>query len=83
MPIDDNTDAVLATVLAAAAQVFGRQVHHEDNLFDLGGDSITAVELVMRLAEDLGVVVDTADLVEAPDFETFARHLSVYGQHTF
>lgn len=78
---DKNNDSVLASVLAAAAEVFGRPVHPEDNFFDLGGDSITAVELVLRLTEELGLVADTADLVDAPDFGAFARDLGASAKH--
>ncbi len=35
--------------------------------FELGGDSVTAVRLVSRLEEELGVWIDVGDMFEDPN----------------
>ena len=40
--------------------------------FELGGQSINAVQIVTRIEEDLGIWVDIGDLFEDPDLDTFA-----------
>ncbi|WP_412543669.1 phosphopantetheine-binding protein [Longispora sp. K20-0274] len=41
--------------------------------FELNGQSISAVRIVARIEEELGVPVDMGDLFEDPDLETFVR----------
>jgi acyl carrier protein len=44
--------------------------------FELRGESISAVRLVSRVEDELGIVVDIADLFEEdPDLDTFVRHV--------
>jgi acyl carrier protein len=63
-----------AGVLALAARVLERaDVDPDADFFELGGDSLAAVELVDRLDEELGLIVDLADLFEAPNLGSFAR----------
>ncbi|MGW6899989.1 acyl carrier protein [Streptomyces sp. NPDC054919] len=63
-------------VLTAVSEVFGRQVVPEDDFFALGGDSITAVELSLRLEESLGVEVDVELVVSLPDLAALAAALA-------
>ncbi|MGW2250681.1 acyl carrier protein [Kitasatospora sp. NPDC001660] len=68
--------APIDAVLAAASEVFGRPAEPADDFFSLGGDSITAVELAVRLEELLGVEVDTELIVGLPDFAALAEALA-------
>nr|WP_166682389.1 acyl carrier protein [Streptomyces sp. 846.5] len=47
-----------------------------DDFFSLGGDSLTAVELVFRLEQDLGFQIDLPLLLDARNFQEFAEALS-------
>ncbi|MEU9130644.1 acyl carrier protein [Kitasatospora sp. NPDC048540] len=67
-------------VLAAASEVFGRRAEPTDDFFALGGDSITAVELTVRLEELLGTEVDTELIVGLPDFAALAAALAARAQ---
>jgi thioesterase domain-containing protein/acyl carrier protein len=56
---------------AAVAGIFGQvlgvdRVGAEDDFFELGGDSLTAVETLVGLSERFGVELSAADLLEAP-----------------
>ncbi|MBQ1050174.1 acyl carrier protein [Micromonospora sp. C51] len=65
-------EALLAEVLVAATEVFGKPVKATDNFFDLQGDSLHALELTARLADRLGVDVDLDVILEADDFASLA-----------
>lgn len=43
--------------------------------FDLQGQSISAVRIVARVEDELGVPVDVGLLFEDPDLATFTRHV--------
>ena len=51
-------------VLGAAA---GRR---EATFYDLGGQSMSAIRIVARIEDELGVTVDVAELLDDPDLET-------------
>jgi amino acid adenylation domain-containing protein len=56
-----------ATAARAFAQVLGLEpVGVEDDFFELGGDSLSAVELLVSLSDALGAELSAADLLEAP-----------------
>ena len=63
-------------VLIAASEVFGRAVVPEDDFFSLGGDSVTAVELSLRLEELLGAEVDVELIVDRPSLAALAEALA-------
>ncbi|MFD8144190.1 acyl carrier protein [Streptomyces sp. NPDC059708] len=67
--------APIDAVLTAAAEVFGRPAGPADDFFSLGGDSVAAVELAVRLEELLGVEVDTELVVGLPDLAALAAAL--------
>jgi acyl carrier protein len=71
--------AVLAHVLQAASAVFDRPVHAEDDFFGLGGDSLSAIELITRLEESLGFSVDDDIVFSADSFATMAAELASAG----
>lgn len=70
------SDTPIDKVLTAVSEVFGRPVVPEDDFFALGGDSITAVELSIRLEESLGVEVDVELVVNLPDLAALAAALA-------
>ncbi|SFP43393.1 Phosphopantetheine attachment site [Amycolatopsis arida] len=41
--------------------------------FELQGQSVSAVRIVARIEDEIGVMVDMGDLFEDPDLETFTR----------
>jgi acyl-CoA synthetase (AMP-forming)/AMP-acid ligase II len=62
-----------ALVASIWAQVLGVvQVFRDDGFFALGGTSITAVQVMGRLREQLGVSLSLAALFDAPDLAAFA-----------
>jgi acyl carrier protein len=69
-------DPILDSVLTAAAMVFGKPVRPCDSFFELGGDSIAAVELLVRIAAMLGREPDPDTLISAPDLAAFALVLT-------
>jgi len=64
---------ILAEVKRIAANVFARPVTEEDNFFDLGGDSVSAVALAIQLEESVGVALDPETIFEADNLSEFAR----------
>ncbi|MFF7472130.1 phosphopantetheine-binding protein [Streptomyces sp. NPDC008092] len=69
-------DTPIDTVLTAVSEVFGHPVTPEDDFFSLGGDSITAVELSIRLEERLDVDVDVELIVNVPHLAALAAALT-------
>jgi acyl carrier protein len=67
---------ILGQVLAVTAAVFGHPVRSSDNFFDLGGDSVAAVELLAKLEATLGAEPDADDLISASDLAAFALTLT-------
>ncbi|MEU6481000.1 acyl carrier protein [Streptomyces sp. NPDC047017] len=70
------SDTPIDEVLTAASEVFGPPVTPEDDFFSLGGDSITAVELSIRLEERLDTEVDVEVIVAAPSLAALAAALA-------
>ncbi|MFE5034945.1 acyl carrier protein [Streptomyces sp. NPDC056683] len=69
-------DTPIDNVLTAVSEVFGHPVAPEDDFFSLGGDSITAVELSIRLEERLNVDVDVEVIVNVPSLAALAAALT-------
>jgi acyl carrier protein len=60
-------------VVAVVADVLGREpAELSANFFDLGGDSLAALEVTGRLVEDLGRDVPLDALFDAPDLAAYA-----------
>lgn len=66
----------LATILATCADVLGRRPGPEENFFEIGGDSVSATDLFLRLESRLGVELDVALFFEARDFRELAARLA-------
>ncbi|MFC8848855.1 MULTISPECIES: acyl carrier protein [unclassified Micromonospora] len=73
---DPVADRCLAEILAVCADVLGRRPAAEENLFDVGGDSATATDLILRLEARLGRELDVALFFEAEDFRELAARLA-------
>ncbi|MFI0906885.1 phosphopantetheine-binding protein [Streptomyces sioyaensis] len=71
-----GTAECLEVVLAAASEIFGTKVSAADNFFDLGGNSLVAVQLTAQLEEHLSKEVDNIDLLSAQNFEEFSMRLT-------
>ncbi|MEV5210944.1 phosphopantetheine-binding protein [Micromonospora sp. NPDC053740] len=71
-----ETADCLAVVLTTATEVFGTKVSAADNFFDLGGNSLVAVQLTDQLEERLGKEVDIIDLLSAQNFEEFSMAMT-------
>ena len=54
--------------------ILGMRTGQEDHtFFDLRGQSISAVRIVARIEDELGIAVDVGSLFEDPDLATFTR----------
>jgi amino acid adenylation domain-containing protein len=63
----EPSDEAEAAAVVVFAQVLGlERVGAEDDFFELGGDSLSAVEALACLSEELGAELSAADLLEAP-----------------
>jgi len=75
-------DAALGSELQSRiAAIWCEQLHvasvaADDHFFLLGGNSITATQVVARLREDLGLELNLRMLFEAPTLEGFAAHIA-------
>jgi non-ribosomal peptide synthase protein (TIGR01720 family) len=76
----DLTDNPVARLIAAAWRtVLGRDsLDANENFFELGGDSIKAIQIVTRLAE-AGIRLEVADLFESPTVAQLASRLRTGG----
>lgn len=65
------------TLAAIFAEVLGRDEHlgAEDDFFTLGGDSLSAVQLMIRIREEWGRGPGLAALFDAPDVAGLARRI--------
>jgi len=52
------------------------RVGAEDDFFELGGDSLLATEIALRMAEELGIDASLAELFEKPVLKDFAAALA-------
>jgi acyl carrier protein len=48
-------------------------IRADATFFELSGQSISAVRIVARIDDELGVQIDMGDLFEDPDLATFTR----------
>jgi nonribosomal peptide synthetase DhbF len=64
--MSDETDRYVATMCDIWAAVLGSPVGPDDDFFALGGDSLLAVEIEVRVEQRLGLEVDFRDFFAAP-----------------
>lgn len=60
-----------ARLVSMIAEVVGVGSPASGNFFELGGDSLDALEVIQRILEITGVEVDVAILFETPQIEEF------------
>ncbi|MGE3537906.1 MAG: amino acid adenylation domain-containing protein [Candidatus Tectimicrobiota bacterium] len=75
-PLEARLAVLWGTVLGRA------QVGRDDNFFVLGGDSITAMQLLARLRDSLHVELSLRHFFEAPTVAEVARHLQQRQEET-
>ncbi|MFB7377672.1 acyl carrier protein [Kitasatospora purpeofusca] len=73
----DDTGRTL--VLAVASQVVGRPVSAEESFFDVGGDSLLAVDLALQLEAATGAQIDFDFLLDGRTFGELADSLAQFG----
>ncbi|MCY0927960.1 non-ribosomal peptide synthetase [Streptomyces sp. H27-H1] len=71
----DTTAALIAEVWAGLLEVPSASITDSDDFIGLGGNSILATQAAFRLAEQLGVQVDPADVLLAPSLAGLAEQL--------
>jgi acyl carrier protein len=59
--------------LAIASRIFEFEVKPEDAFYDIGGDSVHALELAMRVEKFTGVEVDAFEMVSATSLGPYFR----------
>jgi acyl carrier protein len=70
-------DAIAAEIAAMLAQILAKpSVKPDDDFFDLGGDSLSATELMIGIHGRFGVVMDPVEIFEQPKIRLFARILA-------
>ena len=67
---------IVDRVVSMAEEVFQRTVTPADSFFDLGGDSLMALELCLQIEDWVGQPVDMRELVGAGSLEEFAASVS-------
>ncbi len=69
-----------AAVAGVFAQALGRgRVGVGEDFFELGGDSLSAVEVLVTLSERSGIELSAADLLEAPTPAALAERIALRG----
>jgi acyl carrier protein len=63
--------------LSIIGEVMGlEKVHTDDNFIDLGGDSLTAVEVAAQLSVITGVAIEATELFETDTFGDLFQELA-------
>ena len=70
----DKLERLLATIWQQVLRVDKIGVH--DNFFDLGGDSLSAVELALQLEHVLRIQLSVGGLLQAPSIEQLANAIA-------
>jgi acyl carrier protein len=75
---DQNNAAageILPLVLDTAQDILGKPVQPSDNFFDLGGDSMQAVEMMNTLEDRLATEFDPTTIIDTEDMTELAMAL--------
>lgn len=72
-----STEQALEAILHMASEVLGRQVAANDNFFAVGGDSLTAVRLLMEFENFIGEEIEPDSLIDSDSFSDFAYALNL------
>lgn len=57
-------------------------VEHDDDFFDLGGDSMLAVRLTLSVNEQLDVEAGLNDIIEYPTVREYVAHIAALVEST-
>jgi peptidyl carrier protein len=85
-PVDEGATSTLEKSIEEAwKDVTGMRAGQEDlTFFDLKGDSISAVRLVSRIEEELGIWVEVGDIFEEdPNLPGFVRLVKARSPQAF
>ncbi|MFF9180561.1 amino acid adenylation domain-containing protein [Streptomyces misionensis] len=74
-PAPGSHEAVLAETLADLLELPADAIGVDDDLFDLGGTSLTAMRLMVTIEQRYGVVVPLSEFIAAPTVAGLARRL--------
>ncbi|HEX8186686.1 MAG TPA: beta-ketoacyl synthase N-terminal-like domain-containing protein, partial [Blastocatellia bacterium] len=72
MPAGDKLERAIAAIWQ---RTLGAEVGFNDNFFDLGGDSLTGIQIISEIKRELGAHVNPATLYEAPTVSALARYI--------
>src|SRR5579859_1918292 len=75
----DLLEALIATTWADVLHL--KSVARDENFFELGGDSFSASEIVMRLSDALKVDLPLKAVFDAPTIAQLADTITRYGAH--
>lgn len=68
-------EELLSTVTSAAERILERTVRPTDDFFDIGGDSVSAVELMNELEHGFRVHLALSDIFDAKSMDDIATML--------
>ena len=71
VPPKTTTERKLASIWSEVLNV--PRIGAHDNFFDIGGDSLSAIRILARIRDQLGVSISVVDLFETPSIEGAAR----------
>ncbi|MGW2490886.1 amino acid adenylation domain-containing protein [Streptomyces sp. NPDC001606] len=74
-PVPGSHEAVLADTLADLLELPADAIGVDDDLFDLGGTSLTAMRLTVVIEQRYGVTVPLAEFIATPTVAGLARRL--------
>jgi len=85
--IDDSFAAPTTVDEEELLRIWQEILHRErlsirDNFFEMGGDSLTAVQLISRVWERLGIDIQIDDVFEAPTIAALAARIRDAGERT-
>jgi acyl carrier protein len=73
-----HPDIVAAEIAAMLALILARTaVAPDDDFFDLGGDSLSATELMVAIEARYRIVVDPVEIFEEPKIRQFAHGIAL------
>lgn len=73
VPPRDDVERILCAIWQETLDI--ETVGVEDDLLDLGGDSVTVMEIALRVQQGTGVELDVADVFEAGTVRALAAHV--------
>ncbi|MEV1064380.1 beta-ketoacyl synthase N-terminal-like domain-containing protein [Streptomyces sp. NPDC050263] len=75
--VDIITEFVRHEIARVLGEGSGRLPETEQNLFDMGLDSLILIDITARLGDALGEQVEASAFIEYPTIRSFAEHLAV------